>query len=171
MRFMRRWLMVLLALVLPLAVSAAPAGAVPAEKAIDAPIGRLGDTLRVNNGDIIADVTVVGLTPSDIPPGWGNPPRPPRQEVWRANIVVQAVKVPTPSAMAVSFAFRGVTPTGDAYESRSTDAPDELRVALLNAPQGSTVGGAVFWDCYRDLVSNVVLLDKKTGVHLAQWNL
>jgi hypothetical protein len=28
----------------------------------------------------------------------------------------------------------------------------------------------VWWDCYRDLVSNVVLIDKKTGYHLAQWN-
>jgi hypothetical protein len=28
----------------------------------------------------------------------------------------------------------------------------------------------VWWDCYRDLVSNVVLVDKITGQHLAQWN-
>jgi hypothetical protein len=29
----------------------------------------------------------------------------------------------------------------------------------------------VYWDCYRDLVTNVVLIDKKTGVRLAQWNM
>jgi hypothetical protein len=29
----------------------------------------------------------------------------------------------------------------------------------------------VYWEAYRDPVSNVVLLDKKTGYHLAQWNL
>ena len=40
----------------------------------------------------------------------------------------------------------------------------------MNAPPGSTVSGGVWWDCYRDLVSNVVLLDKITGQHLAQWN-
>ncbi len=30
------------------------------------------------------------------------------------------------------------------------------------------VHGGVWWDCYRDLVSNVVLVDKETGIHLAQ---
>lgn len=168
---MRRWLMVLIALVSTFALASAPAGALPPEKSIKAQIGKVGDTLRVQFGDIVADVTVVSVTPSDIPPGWGNPPRPPRQQVWRANVVVQAVQVPTPGAMAAAFSFRGNTPTGDSYEPRTTDAPDELRVALLNAPQGSTVGGAVFWDCYRDLVSNVILLDKRTGLHIAQWNL
>jgi hypothetical protein len=29
----------------------------------------------------------------------------------------------------------------------------------------------VYWDAYRDPVSAVILLDKKTGYHLAQWNL
>jgi len=51
-----------------------------------------------------------------------------------------------------------------------TARDDDLQRALQNAPAGSTVSGAVFWDCYRDLVSNVVLLDKATGYHLAQWN-
>lgn len=171
MRIMRRWLLVLTALVSALTLSVAPAGALPKEKTLQAPIGRVGDTLRVQFNDYIADVTVVSVTPSDIPPGWGNPPRPPRQEVWRANVVVQVIQAPTPATLAVSLSFRGVTPTGDSYEPRSTDAPDELRAALLNATPGTTVGGAVFWDCYRDLVSNVVLLDKKSGLHIAQWNL
>jgi len=47
----------------------------------------------------------------------------------------------------------------------------QAAAALQNAPQGSTVGGRVFWDCYRDLVSNVVLVNPRTGEHLAQWNL
>ena len=51
---------------------------------------------------------------------------------------------------------------GDAYKSRPSDAPDALDAALTNPPAGSIV---------RDAVSNVVLLDKKTGYHLAQWNL
>lgn len=42
---------------------------------------------------------------------------------------------------------------------------------LVNAPNGAIVRGRVYWDAYRDPVSNVVLLDKKTGYHLAQWNL
>jgi len=167
---MRRCLLVLFGILLTL--TAAPAAdAVPAQSGVNAPIGRIGDTLRVQNGDLFADVTVVSVTPSAIPPGWGYPPRPPREQVWRANIVVQAVQVPNPYAMAVSFQFRGVTLTGDAYEPRNTDAPDDLRAALQNAPQGSTVAGAVFWDCYRDLVNHVVLIDKKTGYHLAQWDL
>jgi hypothetical protein len=37
--------------------------------------------------------------------------------------------------------------------------------------RGSIVRGGVYWEAYRDPVSNVVLPDKKTGYHLAQWNL
>ena len=61
--------------------------------------------------------------------------------------------------------------TGDAYKSRASDAPDALDAALANAPGGSIVRGGVYWEAYRDPVANVVLLDKKTGYHLAQWNL
>ncbi len=168
---MRRWLIILAGIVSTLAMVALPAVAIPAQASVDAPIGRIGETLRVQDGELVADVTVVNVTPSPIPPAWGYPPRPPREQVWRAQVVIQAVRVPTPYTMAVSFSFRGVTPTGDAYEPRNTDAPDDLQNGLQNAPQGSTVTGAVFWDPYRDLVSNVVLINKQTGVHLAQWNL
>jgi hypothetical protein len=143
----------------------------PPAYAGDTPIGHIGDTLRVTDGPIIADVTVVSVLPSDVPPGFGYPPRWPRQEVWRAQITVTTVSTLTPSAMGVKFAFRGVTQTGDAYIARNTDAPDALQYALLNAPKGATVSGGVYWDVYRDLVSNVVLIDAKTGYHLAQWNL
>ena len=57
------------------------------------------------------------------------------------------------------FTFDGVTPFGDAYKSCPSDAPDALDAALANA------------EAYRDPVSNVVLLHKKTGYPLAQWNL
>jgi hypothetical protein len=165
MRQVQRWFVLLFAFIVTLGgVLAAPAGAV------DAPVGRLGDTLRVENNGLIADVTVVSIELSEVPPGFGYPPRPPRHEVYRGNVIVRPVKVPNPFLMAVTFQFRGVTPTGDAYEPRNSDAPDALLNALRNAPAGSTVGGGVWWDCYRDLVSNVVLLDKKSGVHLAQWN-
>jgi hypothetical protein len=60
---------------------------------------------------------------------------------------------------------------GDAYKSRASDAPGALDAALANAPTGSVVSGGVYWEVYRDPVSTVVLLDKKTGYHLAQWNL
>lgn len=43
--------------------------------------------------------------------------------------------------------------------------------ALTNAPAGSIVRGGVYREAYRDPVSTVVLLDKKTGYHLARWNL
>lgn len=138
--------------------------------AATAPIGRLGETLQVKFEGLIADIIVHSVDPSPIPPGFGYPPRPPRNQVWRAWVTVHPIQVPTPYAQAITYSFRGVTATGDAYEPRNTDAPDALTLALTNAPQGSTVSGAVFWDCYRDLVSNVVLIDKVTGQHLAQWN-
>ncbi|HEY7051164.1 MAG TPA: DUF1942 domain-containing protein [Mycobacterium sp.] len=143
----------------------------PPASAGDSPIGHLGDTLRVTDGNIVADVTVVNVLPSDIPPGWGYPPRWPRQEVWRAQVTVTAVSAPAPYSMGKKFAFRGLTQTGDAYVARNTDAPDDLQLALLRAPQGATVSGGVWWDVYRDLVSNVVLVDPMSGQHLAQWNL
>ncbi|BBY08151.1 hypothetical protein [Mycobacterium noviomagense] len=132
---MRRWLLVLVTFVAG-AVIAAPRASAGA-----APIGRLGDTLRVDTGKIVADVTVSPVEP------------------------------PTPVRMASDFTFDGVTPFADAYTSRASDAPDALDTALLNAPPGATVHGGVYWDAYRDPVSNVVLLDRKTVVHLAQWNL
>ncbi len=87
---------------------------------------------------------------------------------WSPSTRSQA---PAPYALALAFVFSGVTPTGDAYEPRNTDAPDALQYAILNAPAGATVDGAVYWQVYRDLVTNVVLINPKTGEHLAQWNM
>jgi len=167
MRRMRRWFSILLVAAAVLGCGTVTA---PAAGAAETVIGRMGDTLRVEFLGIVADVTVLAPIPSEIPPGFGYPPRAPRHQVWKSQVVVQAKQMPVPYAMGVSFWFRGVTPTGDAYEPRNSDAPDALQHGLLNAPAGSTVTGWVYWDCYRDLVTNVVLIDKKTGFHLAQWN-
>jgi hypothetical protein len=167
---MRRCVVLLIAVLVGLTgLAAAPASAAP-KAALPTPIGRLGETLQVNFEGLVADITVVSLHPSEIPPGFGYPPRPPRYQVWRADIVVHPIKVPTPYAQAITYQFRGVTATGDAYEPRNNDAPDALQTVLTNAPAGSTVTGGVYWDCYRDLITNVVLIDKVTGQHLAQWN-
>ena len=162
---MRRCFVLLVAaLVAAAGFVAAPASAEPT------PIGRLGETLQINFKGLVADITVHSIDPSPIPPGFGYPPRPPRNEVWRAWVTVHTIATPSPFAQAITYSFRGVTPTGDAYEPRNTDAPDALQHALTDAPAGSTVSGAVFWDCYRDLPSNVVLVDKYSGARLAQWN-
>ena len=71
--------------------------------------------------------------------------------------------------MALAFTFSGVTPYADAYLSKHTDAPDSLESALRNAPPGATVDGAVYWQVYRDLVTNVVLLNPQSGTRLAQY--
>jgi hypothetical protein len=162
---MRRWFVLLVAVMAVAAgLTAAPASAV------DAPIGRLGETLRVQFKGLVADVAVTSIDPSDVPPGFGYPPRAPRYQVYRANVTITPVQLPTPFAMAITFQFRGVTPTGDAYEPRNSDAPDALQYGMQAAQVGRTFSGGVWWDCYRDLVSNVVLIDKITGQHLAQWN-
>ncbi|MCK0175488.1 MULTISPECIES: hypothetical protein [Mycobacteriaceae] len=165
MRAPRWFLMLLATLTVSAGLAAAPASAV------DSPIGRIGEPLRVSFEGLVADVTVLSVEPSPVPPGFGYPPRPPRNQVWRANVVVTPIRVPVPYAMAITFQFRGNTPTGDSYEPRNSDAPDALATQLQNAPVGSTITGGVWWDCYRDLVSNVVLVDKISGRHLAQWNL
>ena len=168
---MRRWISILIAgLFAVVAVGVAP----HASAFGDAPIGNLGDTLRVQFEDIIADVTVHDVLPTDAPPGY-TPTGSPRWRYeggpWRASVTVHAVQVPNPFKMSIAFTFDGVTPYDDAYASKHTDAPDALESALLNAPQGSTVNGAVYWQVYRALVTNVVLLNPRTGTHLAQWNI
>jgi hypothetical protein len=165
---MRRWLVFMVAGLAVLAgVLVTPA---PKASAV-APIGRLGEVLHVDYMSIIADVAVTSVDLVDVPPGFGYPPRGPRYQVYRANVTVHVVKAPNPFITSIVFDFQGVTPIADAYKPRPTDAPDDLRAALQNAPPGATVSGGVYWDVYRDLVTNVVLLDKVTGTHLAQWNL
>jgi hypothetical protein len=133
----------------------------------NAPIGKLGDTLRVNDGAIIADFTLIDVQPTFLQDGM----LPSRGIIWRADMSVHVIKVPTPYVMAIGITYSGVTPFGDAYISQHSDAPDGLENVLINAPQGSTVNGAVFFDVYRDPMTNVIVRSAKTGDHLAQWNL
>jgi hypothetical protein len=166
---MRRWIPILIAGLLAVAgVLAPPASA-------DTTIGNLGDTLRVNFKGIVADVTVHDVLPVDPPPpgyiATGSPRWINQGGPWKALVTIHVIQAPTPFAMAKDFAFDGVTPYADAYLPKNTDAPDELQYALRNAPPGATVNGAVYWQVYRALVTNVVLLNRQSGEHLAQWNL
>jgi hypothetical protein len=146
----------------------------PAATAESSPIGNLGDTLRVSFKGIVADVTVHDVLPTDPPPGYvptGSPRWRDQGGPWRATVTVHTVSAPNPFVQSVAYAFNGVTPYGDAYAPKNTDAPDALQYALQNAPAGSTVDGAVYWQVYRDLVTNVVLINPQSGEHLAQWNI
>ncbi len=165
---MRRCVMGLIA-----TMSAVGALLAPPASAVDTPVGHLGDTLRASDPDhrFIADITVVNMEPSDVPPGFGYGPRWPSVRVYRANVVVRPVQVRSPYYLSTIFSFNGVTLTGDSYLPKNTDAPDALQYSLQNAPQGATVTGGVWWDCYRDLPTSVVLVDRPTGFHLAQWDI
>jgi hypothetical protein len=167
---MRRCFVLLVALLAAVAgLTATPASAE------GTPIGNIGDTLRVSFKGIVADVTVHDVLPVDPPPpGYvanGSPRWINQGGPWKAPITIHTIQAPNPYAMALAFTFSGVTPYADAYVSKHTDAPDSLEQALTNAPPGATVDGAVYWQVYRALVTNVVLLNPQTGEHLAQWNL
>jgi len=174
---MHRWLIILSTALVAAAGFTAVGAAAPRARAGDAPIGHIGDTLRVDTGTYIAEITVSSVAPCDPPPGFGYtregvPVKSfPGSTVDRADVTVRAIRVPNPFIMATNFSFDGVTPFADAYKPRPSDAPDALDSVLTNAPNGAVVRGGVYWDAYRDPVSNVVLLDRKTGQHLAQWNL
>ena len=126
---MRRWFVLLIAAMAAVTgLTAVPAHAAPS------PIGRLGETLQVKFKGLVADITVNSLAPSPIPPGFGYPPRAPRYEVWRAQVTVHPIQVPTPYAQSITYQFRGVTATGDSYEPRNTDAPDALHARAEQRP-------------------------------------
>lgn len=170
MRGMARWFALMFTAVVAIAAFVAP----PAASAEGTPIGGLGQTLRVDFNGIVADVTVHDVLASDVPPGWGwngSPRWRAQGSPWRAPVTISTISAPNPYAMALAFTFVGVTPYADAYASKHTDAPDALENMLRNAPPGSTVNGDVYWDVYRALVTNVVLINPQTGKHLAQWNL
>lgn len=155
-------------------VAVATVVAPPAASAEGTPIGRIGETLRVENDGVVADVTVHDVLASDVPPGWGwngSPRWRAQGSPWRAPVTVTTIAAPNPYQMALDFTFNGVTPYADAYVPKHTDAPNRLEAALRNAPPGATVNGDVYWDVYRALVTNVVLVDTRSGKHLAQWNL
>ena len=165
---MHRWLIVLSTfLVAAASVTATGIAVVSAPRAWagDAPIGHIGDTLRVDTGTYVADVTVSSVQPCDPPPGFGYtrsgvPVKSfPGSTVDRADVTVRAISVPNPFIMATTFSFDGVTPFADAYKPWPSDAPDALDNVLVNAPNGAIVRCGVYWDAYRDPVPHVVVLD------------
>ena len=164
-----RWLVPLIAAMAMIAGFVAPAAAAEVT-----PIGNLGDTLRVEFKGIVADVTVHDVLPTDPPAGYaptGSPRWRDQGGPWKATVTVHVIEAPNPFVTSVAFSFDGVTPYADAYAPKNTDAPDALQYALQNAPPGATVNGAVYWQVYRALVTNVVLINPQTGTHLAQWNI
>ena len=164
-----RWLVSLIAAMTVVVGFVAPQAAAEVN-----PIGNLGDTLRVEFKGIVADVTVHDVVPTDAPPGY-TPTGSPRWRYeggpWKALVTVHVMQAPNPFITSIAFSFQGVTPYADAYAPKNTDAPDALQYALQNAPPGATVDGAVYWQVYRALVTNVVLINPQTGTHLAQWNI
>lgn len=163
---MRVWFAVMFGIMTMLAGVLAPS----ATAVGDAPIGKLGDTLRIDYSGIVADVTLTGVEPTFLQDGMALNRT--RGIIWRANMTVHAITVPNPFVMALKFTYSGVaSSSGDAYISKHSDAPDGLENVLRNAPQGFTVSGAAFFDVYRGPLSNIVVRNPQTGVHLAQWNL
>lgn len=164
-----RWLM---SLMVAVAMLAGPV--TPTASAENTPIGNIGETLRIEFKGLVADVTVHDVIPTEAPPGYaptGSPRWRNEGGPWKANVTIHVVQTPNPYFMTTALAFNGVTPYADAYQQKNTDAPDALQYALLNAPAGATVSGAVYWQVYRALVTNVVLTNPQTGTHLAQWNI
>ena len=93
---MHRYLVVLIT------VFAATLIGIPRASAGDSPIGHLGDTLRVDTGKYVADVTVSFVQPVDPPPGFGYnrvgvPVKSfPGSAVMRADVAIHAIRMPTP---------------------------------------------------------------------------
>ena len=142
----------------------------PARAAGDAPIGHIGDTLRVDTGTYIADVTVSSVAPCDPPPGFGyTRERRSGQKLSRQHRRARRRDRPRgqgaqsvsswPPTSASTESPRSPTPT-----SREPPMPPtRWTPSLGNAPNGAIVRGGVYWDAYRDPVSNVVLLDQQDG--------
>ena len=166
---MRRWFVFLFA---ALAVSGRPCWPRRRRRS-DTPIGNLGDTLRVEFKGIVADVTVHDVLPVRCAAGLRlSAASAALIQVYRANVTIHASRRPIPYAMALVVHLQAASPRPATRTYQGTPMPPTpLQYALQNAPAGATVDGGVCWDCYRDLVTNVVLLDKVTGIHLAQWNL
>jgi hypothetical protein len=73
--------------------------------------------------------------------------------------------------LSVALGVLTLLALGSAVPAAAVDAPIGHLGDTLWVQTNGTVGGRVFWDCYRDLVSTVVLINPHTGEHLAQWNL
>ncbi len=131
----RSWFAVLLTSL----TAAVAIGIAPPSAAAVTPIGNLGETLRVEFEDFVADVTVHDVLPAPVPPGWGwnGSPALARAErpVARQCDGARHLRTQSVQAGAVHHLQRR-DPYADAYSSKHTDAPDVLEKVLLNAPPG-----------------------------------
>src|ERR1700720_3111360 len=129
---MRRWFVVLVAVLAALAGFVAPPAA-----AEGTPIGNLNDTLRVTVKGIVADVTVHDVLPVDPPPpGYvanGSPRWINQGGPRKAPVTIHTIAAPNPYAMALAFTFNGVTPYADVNRFKHREKRDSLESALRNA--------------------------------------
>src|SRR6201992_4429053 len=109
---MHRWLVVVSTLrVAAASVTAVAMVSAPRAWAGDAPIGHIGDTLRVDTGTYVADVTVSSVAPCDPPPGFGYtrsgvPVKSfPTSQPERADVTIRAVRVPNSFVMGTHLRF------------------------------------------------------------------
>src|SRR3984957_3491430 len=104
-----RWLIVLSTFLVAAASTTAIGVAAPRAHAGDAPIGHIGDTLRVDTGTYIADVTVSSVVPCAPPPGFGFlrsgvPIKSiPGSTASRPEVMARAIQVPNPFIMGTAF--------------------------------------------------------------------
>ena len=120
-------------------------GLAPHATAAETPIGNLGDTLRVQFDDFVADVTVHDVLPAEVPPGWGwngSPRWRAQGSPWRANVTVNVIKAPSPYKLAIATTFRGVTPYADAYTSKHT-SPRITKCCITHVPSLSAGTGKI----------------------------
>ena len=105
----------------------------------------------------------VPTSPSDVPPGFGYPPRAP------ATRCIAPTSSFTPSsARPVRHGhlvrLQGCHADGRRVRAKEHRCPRRAAVRDAKRARRRNRRGGVWWDCYRDLVSNVVLVDKKTGL-------
>src|SRR6201992_4000608 len=123
----QHWFIVLSTFVVAAASVTAIGVTAPRAHAGDAPIGHIGDTLRVDTGTYIADVTVSSVAPCDPPPGFGYtrsgvPVKSfPGSTVDRADVTVRSIRVPNPFIMATYFSFDRGTPFAADDKTRDSD--------------------------------------------------
>ena len=167
---MRRWLVFLIAVITAVGIGVAPPAA-----AAGVPIGNLGETLRVEFKGIVADVTVHDVAPhrpaarlrADGLAALAGPRWPVACECHRAR---------DPGAEPVHHVDRirrstASPPTATRTHRRTPTRPTPCSTRCRTRLQGRRSTARVYWQVYRDLVTNVILLNPQTGTHLAQWNI
>jgi hypothetical protein len=165
---MRRWLVLLIAVITAVGIGVAPPAA-----AAGVPIGNLGETLRVEFKGIVADVTVHDVLLADPPPGYA-PTGSPR---WRdqggpacESVTVHVIQAPNLFITSIAFAFDGVTPYGDAYAPKNTDAGRPPVRAAERASGGDGRRRRVLAGLPRSRHQRHPV-EPADGTHLAQWNI